>query len=60
MLRHGGDIRLFNGHVPPWTEAQQATEQGQAVAQHVGVPFHFTSPTTPDVHLPRWWDTQPS
>ena len=60
VLRHGGDIRLFNGQVPPWPEAQQATEQGQTVAQHFGVPFHFTGPATPDVDLPRWWDTQHS
>lgn len=60
VLRHGGDIRLFNSQVPPWPEARQATEQGQAVAQHIGVPFHFTSPEAPDVDLPRWWDTQPT
>ncbi|MEU4475687.1 hypothetical protein [Micromonospora sp. NPDC023888] len=60
LLRHGGDIRLFNGQVPPWPEAQQAIEQGQAVARQVGVPFHFTSPEVPDVDLPRWWDTQPT
>jgi hypothetical protein len=60
VMRHSGDIRLFNGQVPPWTEARQATEQGRTVARHVGVPFHFTSPATPDVDLPRWWDTQPS
>ncbi|WP_406036461.1 hypothetical protein OG799_18500 [Micromonospora sp. NBC_00898] len=60
VLRHGGDIRLFNGRVPPWPEAQQAIEQGQAVARHVGVPFHFTNPEAPDVDLPRWWDTQPT
>jgi len=59
VLRHGGDIRVFNGQVPPWPEAQQAIEQGLAVAHHVGVPFHFTSPEAPDVDLPRWWDTQP-
>ncbi|WP_432981868.1 hypothetical protein [Dactylosporangium sp. CA-233914] len=57
ILRHGGDIRLFTGQVPPWPEAHQATEQGQAVARHFGVPFHFTSPQTPDINLPRWWDT---
>ncbi|MGC9671370.1 hypothetical protein ACNTMW_33100 [Planosporangium sp. 12N6] len=59
-LRYGSDIRLFNGQVPPWPEAQQATEQGQAVARHLGVPFHFTSPAVPDVDLPRWWDSQPT
>lgn len=59
-LRHGGDSRLFNGEVPPWPEALQATEQGRAIAQKLGVPFHFTSPTAPDVDLPRWWDSPPS
>lgn len=59
VLRHGGDIRLFNGQVPRWPEAQQAIEQGQAIAQHLTVPFHFTSPEKPDVDLPRWWDTRP-
>ncbi|GAA3454576.1 hypothetical protein [Dactylosporangium matsuzakiense] len=59
-LRRGGDIRLFNGQVPPWPEAHRATEQGRALAQHLGVPFHFTSPDTPDIDLPRWWDTQPT
>jgi hypothetical protein len=58
-LRHGGDIRVFNGQVPPWPEAHQAAEQGRAVAQHAGVPFHFTNPDEPDIDLPRWWDTQP-
>jgi hypothetical protein len=60
VLRHGGDIRLFTGQVPPWPEAQQAIEQGQAVAQHLGVPFHFASPEKPDDELPRWWETQPN
>ena len=59
LIRRGGDIRLFNGRVPPWPEAQEATEQGRAVADHFGVPFHFTSPEKPDVDLPRWWDTSP-
>ncbi|MGC5287718.1 hypothetical protein [Micromonospora sp. DT231] len=59
-LREGSDIRLFNGQVPPWPEAQQAIEHGQAIARHAGVPFHFASPETPDVDLPRWWDTHPT
>ncbi|MEV6927412.1 hypothetical protein AB0M46_23305 [Dactylosporangium sp. NPDC051485] len=59
VLQHGSDIRLFNGQVPPWPEAQQAIEQGRAVAQHVGVPFHFASPGEPSDDMPRWWDTQP-
>ena len=60
LLRDGSDIRLFNGDVPPWPEARRATDQGQAVAQHFGVPFHFTSPELPDTELPRRWDTQPT
>lgn len=59
-MRDGGDIRLFNGQVPPWPETQRATEQGQALAQQIGVPLHFTSPGMPDIDLPRWWDTQPT
>lgn len=60
VLQHGGDTRLFQGQVPPWPEAQQATEQGRAVAQHFGVPFHFASPAEPNDALPRCWDMQPS
>ncbi len=56
VLRHGTDLRLFNGDVPPWPEAEEATRLGQAVAERLGIPFHFTSPDTPDVFLPRWWD----
>ncbi|MFD1370537.1 hypothetical protein [Actinoplanes sichuanensis] len=56
-LRHGSDHRLFTGQVPPWPEAQQGTDQGQAVARALGVPFHFTSPDIPDTDLSRWWDT---
>jgi hypothetical protein len=52
--------RLFSGQVPPWPEARRASEQGQAIAQHFGVPFHFASPEAPDVDLPRWWDTPPT
>ncbi|GGN99270.1 hypothetical protein GCM10010112_92930 [Actinoplanes lobatus] len=58
VLQFGGDLRLFTGQVPPWPEAQQAIEQGRAVAQHVGVPFHFASPEEPNDDLPRWWDSQ--
>ncbi|MBB2948286.1 hypothetical protein FB565_008069 [Actinoplanes lutulentus] len=58
VLRFGGDIRLFNGQVPPWPEAVRATEQGQAVAQRMGVPFHFASPDEPDDEAPRWWDEE--
>ncbi|MGA6173850.1 hypothetical protein ACPEIF_26800 [Streptomyces sp. NPDC012600] len=31
-----------------------AAEAGQALADHLGVPFHFASPDTPDDEAPRW------
>lgn len=53
-IRHGSDLRLFNGQVPPWPEAVEAQQVGGAVAARLGVPFHFSSPNTPDIDLPRW------
>ncbi|HEX5406286.1 MAG TPA: hypothetical protein VFX16_28760 [Pseudonocardiaceae bacterium] len=29
----------------------------RAVAEALGVPFHFTQPERADIDLPRWWDT---
>jgi hypothetical protein len=55
-IRHGGDIRLFRGEVPPWPEAHEAASAGRALAQRLGVPFHFASPEKPDDEQPRWWD----
>ncbi|MEY9947555.1 hypothetical protein [Kitasatospora sp. GAS1066B] len=48
LVRHGGDIRLFNGTVPPWPEAREAEQAGRALADHLGVRFHFPSPDRPD------------
>ncbi|MDH6218510.1 hypothetical protein [Streptomyces pseudovenezuelae] len=31
-----------------------AAEAGHALAQHLGVPFHFASPDVPDDEAPRW------
>lgn len=56
VLRFGGDIRVFQGAVPPWPEAAVATELGEALAQHFGVPFWFPSPTEPDDDCPNWWE----
>jgi hypothetical protein len=56
FLRRGGDIRLFNDQVPPWPEAVEATQHGQALAMSVGVPFYFFDPQTPNLDQPRWWD----
>lgn len=55
-IRRGGDIRLFNGQVPPWPEATEAAQIGEVAAAYLGVPFHFTDPNHPDVGLARWWD----
>ncbi|MFE1795636.1 hypothetical protein ACFW9L_05660 [Streptomyces sp. NPDC059517] len=54
MIRHGSDLRLFNGQVPPWPEAAEATRTGTALAARFGVPFHFASPDKPDDQAPRW------
>ncbi|MCW2916389.1 MAG: hypothetical protein JWN52_4457 [Actinomycetia bacterium] len=44
VIRHGGDLRLFNGLVPLWPEAEGARATGRALAIHFGLPFHFASP----------------
>ncbi|MFE9680777.1 hypothetical protein [Streptomyces sp. NPDC006285] len=56
-IRRGSDLRLFNGQVPPWPEAQEATATGTALAGRFGVPFHFASPDEPDDQAPRWRTT---
>ncbi|GAA1069185.1 MULTISPECIES: hypothetical protein [Kitasatospora] len=56
VLRGGGDLRLFNGAVPPWPEAVEADRVGRELADRLGVPFHFASPRTPDDAAPRWWE----
>lgn len=57
IIRHGGDLRLFNGAVPPWPEAQEAAQTGSALARHFDLPFFFLSPDEPDVPAVRWWET---
>ncbi|WP_254507765.1 hypothetical protein [Anatilimnocola floriformis] len=53
-IRHGGDLRLFNGQVPPWPEAATATELGQEVAALFRAEFYFPSPVHPEDACPRW------
>ena len=55
-LRGGGDIRLFNGQVPPWPEALEASRVGNRLATLLGVPFHFPSPNHPEDDCPHWWE----
>jgi hypothetical protein len=33
-----------------------AAERGTALADRLGVPFHFEQPDEPGLDLPRWWD----
>ncbi|GAA3905969.1 hypothetical protein GCM10023084_67900 [Streptomyces lacrimifluminis] len=54
MVRHGSDIRVFNGRVPPWPETREAVTTGTALAGRFSVPFHFASPDRPDDEAPRW------
>nr|WSX51351.1 hypothetical protein OG409_21860 [Streptomyces sp. NBC_00974] len=46
------------GHLDP--HAAAATRAGTALAAHLGVPFHFTSPETADDEAPRWRDLPPT
>ncbi|MEV0191085.1 hypothetical protein AB0I39_21405 [Kitasatospora purpeofusca] len=57
LFRFGGDLRLFNGEVPPWPEAEHASTVGRARAERFAVPFHFESPGTPTDTVLRWWDS---
>lgn len=54
-LRDGGDIRLFNGQVPPWPEAVRAIAIGEDLARAFDVPFHFASRDQPRDECVRWW-----
>lgn len=51
-----GDLRLFDGIVPPWPEAALASEVGRELAKQFGVPFYFASPHHPEDQCPRWWE----
>lgn len=56
IVQHGTDIRLFNGEVPPWSDAQEASIIGRRLAERFDVPFYFASPEEPN-SAPRWWDS---
>ncbi|MGW0608412.1 hypothetical protein [Streptomyces sp. NPDC002644] len=44
-------VRWRTGGPPP---AQAAAQAGRALAERLGVPFHFPSPDVPDDQAPRW------
>ena len=54
-LSNGSDIRIFQGAVPPWPEAQRAVAVGEQLSKLLGVPFHFLSRDEPDDDADRWW-----
>ena len=51
-----GDLRIFNGQVPPWPEAAPAKQVGEELSVALGVPFFFASPNQPEDDCPRWWE----
>lgn len=50
----GGDIRLFQGIVPPYPEAALAEEIGNKLKEKYNLEFFFPSPVNPDDNCPRW------
>lgn len=56
VLSDGGDIRLFNGEVPPWPEAAAAQQLGNELAERFGAEFYFPSPEHPEDDCPSWHD----
>jgi hypothetical protein len=40
------------------TPAEEALTKGRAVAERLGVPFHFHDPEHPGIGHPRWWDAR--
>ena len=50
----GGDIRLFQGTVPPYPESRVAQEIGKKLKEKYGLEFFFPSPNNPDDDCPRW------
>lgn len=54
VISDGGDIRLFNGQVPPWPEAFAARQLGSELAERFGAEFYFPSPDHPEDDCPDW------
>ena len=54
VVSDGGDIRLFNGQVPPWPEAAAAKQLGNELAERFGAEFYFPSPDHPEDDCPSW------
>ena len=54
VVSFGGDIRLFNGEVPAWPEAELTKEWGQKANEKYGLTFYFPSDKEPDDDCPSW------
>jgi hypothetical protein len=57
-LSLGGDIRLFNGEVPPWPEAEMAKEIFRRIAAQRSVELWFPSPDHPEDMCPSLRDRE--
>jgi hypothetical protein len=57
-ISHGGDLRLFNGEVPPWPEAVHASTVGAQLAEHFSVEFYFPSLCEPNDRCPSWLESK--
>lgn len=53
-IKKGGDIRIFNGEVPPWPEAVIAQDIGKRLTKEFSAEFFFPSPNQPDDECPNW------
>lgn len=53
-ISKGGDIRIFQGKVPPYPEAILAIEIGEKLKKKYQLEFFFPSPIHPDDDCPRW------
>ncbi|MGW7529608.1 hypothetical protein [Streptomyces sp. NPDC054783] len=49
-----GHLATVYQHTDGPRPATAAAEAGQALAHHLGIPFHFASPDVPDDEAPRW------
>ncbi|MES5820114.1 hypothetical protein [Streptomyces sp. RG80] len=49
-----GDLAIVHQRSDGPSPSARAAEAGRALADHLGVPFHFPSPDVPDDEAPRW------
>jgi hypothetical protein len=54
IVSFGGDIRLFNGQVPDWPEAELTKKWAQLAVEKYGLIFYFPSDGEPESDCPSW------